>query len=438
MSPRFRVAISGAGISGLAIAAYICQNSEDIEVDLYETKPVISTIGAGIAVWKRTWDVLVELGFQAECEKRNLRIPKEGEARGFDFRKADEPEGYDFHSPPMPYGPLTVPRPMFLEMLQAQLTDKCRILTSKNIVTYEVDESGSVLITFTDGTTSTADILVGADGVHSNIRASMYNKLSQDAQDNGEATRLKALGQPIFSGSLCYRATAPFEKVKANHPNHKVTRGRTIWCGKNKHIVTSNAIGRSVIDFVFFYNIPNGEGTTFEGLWVEDVPPQEVHERYQEFEPGLLSLFKYFETVNRWAIHVVSPLPRFVADKVALVGDAAHAMLPHQGVGGGQSTEDAYILGKLLSHKKTNRSNLAQVLEIYQTIRMPLAQEAYRKSHMNGRYYEFTHPDFDIGPGHPKSSLEKWRKLSKIHFHGWQQVDHTTIGQKLKPYFTNC
>lgn len=97
-SPRFRVAIryvagpvgsfvkpthpyviSGGGIGGLALAAFICFHSNDIAVDIYETKDEISSIGAGIAIWKRTWQTLQDIGLEEEVKKRNLSLPKDGE-----------------------------------------------------------------------------------------------------------------------------------------------------------------------------------------------------------------------------------------------------------------------------------------------------------------------------------------------------------------------
>lgn len=84
-------------------------------------------------------------------------------------------------------GPLTIPRPILLDMLQTRLSDMCTIYTSMRVTGYEETSSGSVLITFQDGSTRTADILVGADGVHSTIRAGLYQGLAKsDPSQNYE------------------------------------------------------------------------------------------------------------------------------------------------------------------------------------------------------------------------------------------------------------
>jgi salicylate hydroxylase len=114
---------SGCGIGGLALAAFISRFAQHpegrIAVDIYEAKSEVSTIGAGVAIWKRSWQVLQDLGFEEEIVKKGFKVPKDGEcgchqmqllymlttlpARGPIFRKSDQPtEGYDFHNHMMP------------------------------------------------------------------------------------------------------------------------------------------------------------------------------------------------------------------------------------------------------------------------------------------------------------------------------------------------
>ena len=80
---------SGGGIGGLTLAAVLNKNCS-ILIDIYEAKPVISTIGAGIAIWKRSWQVLQDLGLEEEIAKRKLPLPKEGE--GMCYFRAERTE----------------------------------------------------------------------------------------------------------------------------------------------------------------------------------------------------------------------------------------------------------------------------------------------------------------------------------------------------------
>ena len=133
----------------------------------------------------------------------------------------------------------------------------------------------------------------------------------------------------------------------------------------------------------------NGQPVPFDGPWVSEVPATKIAERYEGWDPDLVELLRAPKIASRWAIHVVHSLPTFVADRVCLIGDAAHAMTPHQGLGGNQGIEDAYILARLLVHANTTPSNLPDVLGIYDSIRRPLSQDAARRSLATGLMYGF-------------------------------------------------
>lgn len=84
-------------------------------------------------------------------------------------------------------GPLSLSRPILLDMLQTRLSDMCTIHISMGVISYHETSSGSVLITFQDGSTRAADILIGADGVHSTVRSVLYQGLAKtDPSQNYE------------------------------------------------------------------------------------------------------------------------------------------------------------------------------------------------------------------------------------------------------------
>ncbi|KAH0583474.1 hypothetical protein H2248_009102 [Termitomyces sp. 'cryptogamus'] len=404
-SSRFRVAISGGGIGGLALAAFICYHSNDIAVDIYETKNEISSIGAGIAIWKRTWQTLQDIGLEDEVIKRNLPLPKEGEAIGPIFRKADQlTAGIDFHNHMMPYGPLAIPRPILLDMLKSRLSSLCAIYTSTHVTSYEEASEGGILIKMKDGSTQTADILIGCDGVHSAIRATLFKNLAKVDTSQG----YEKFCEPKWSGSIAYRGVADRNKLRQKNPKNPALDQPRI------HVVT-HPFG-DIVNLVCFYNEENGFGKLYTDPWVDNVPVDQVVGHYEDWEPALVEVVSMIQAPTRWAIHVVEPLPVSVSGRVGLLGDAAHAMTPHQGVGGGQAIEDAHILGRLLAHNKTSRANLSKVLEIYQEVRLPLAKTAAERSRSNGNrflasstfcnilivtllpglLYDFIHPDFPL------------------------------------------
>ncbi|KAK1217832.1 hypothetical protein PQX77_019505 [Marasmius sp. AFHP31] len=426
-SPRYRVAISGGGIGGLALAAFVCQHSKDIAVDIYEMR---------------------DIGMEEEVRKRNLPLPKEGESRGPIFRKADQPsEGVDFHNHMLPYGPMSLPRSILLDLVQTKLTDMCKIHTLKHVISYNETPEGPIIIQFKDGSTATADILVGCDGVNSDTRVTMYRKLAKTDPSRGYESfckpkwrynsdfitfvNLRLTTDIVYSGQLAYRAAVQKSKVSELYPNHQALDQVKIWCGKNKvgrvflfvvepisnllqHAVT-HPFGQ-LIHVICYYNEEGGYGKAFTGPKVTDVSTAELVEHFQNWELDLINVLKVIigraldygalivlavcrqviEKPSRWAIHVIDQLPHSVTGHVALLGDAAHAMTPHQGVGGGQAIEDAHILGRLLAHDKTTVESLKEVLKIYDAIRLPLAQMAAEGSWIIGLLYDCIHPDHPV------------------------------------------
>lgn len=377
--PKLQIAICGGGIAGLTVAAFLSR-SLDIEVHIFEGKPNIRAIGAGIAIWKRYWDILEEAtDFELECTARGLQVCPWSQVTGPVLRKADDPScGVDFSH--VPHGPRLIPRDDLLDILHKHVnTERCRIQTNKRVISWARQEPEKIIIYFEDSTSVIVDLLIGADGVHSCVRRHLF-------QGN------RAFSEPKFSGQFAYRMSCPRAEVEKRCPNNEALRGFKIWCGKGRH-VTSNTV-RDEIQMTAYDNVfdANGLPAPFNGPWVTEVPAAKIAERYDGWEPDLVGLLQVPKIASRWAVHVVHPLPTFVSDRVCLIGDAAHAMTPHQGLGGGQGIEDAYILAQLLAHSQTTAANLPEVLKIYDFIRRPSSQEVARQSFANGLLYGFLNP----------------------------------------------
>jgi len=122
---------------------------------------------------------------------------------------------------------------------------------------------------------------------------------------------------------------------------------------------------------------------------VQESTQEEFQECYSGWEPEVDQLIRSVEKPMLWAVHALNPLPNYVAGRVALLGDAAHAMTPHQGAGAGQAIEDAYILASILGHALTTKTTLSQALAAYEHIRLPLANHVLRESRNSGLMYEF-------------------------------------------------
>ncbi|OBZ74454.1 hypothetical protein A0H81_05802 [Grifola frondosa] len=101
---------------------------------------------------------------------------------------------------------------------------------------------------------------------------------------------------------------------------------------------------------------PELEDTTYDGPLFAQVPPADVIKEFVGWEPEAVALLKCFNKVSCWTINTVKSLPTYVHRRVALAGDAAHAMAPHQASGAGQAFEDGYILAAILAHPRSASS----------------------------------------------------------------------------------
>ncbi|KAJ3489055.1 hypothetical protein NLI96_g2428 [Meripilus lineatus] len=392
--PKFRVAICGGGIGGLILAIALLKYP-DIRVDIYEAADEFKEIGAGIMMWGRTWRIFLELGLKEDMAKIAF-IPDDDRKRvAFDFRKADlREEGFQFSVFESPYGCIRFHRAHFLDVLVDRLPKDIAHF-SKKLILYREDHE-CVTMAFADGTTSTCDLLVGCDGIKSTVRKEMYE---QAWRNGSEIPNILSYDEPIWSGSVTYRALVPAQLLKEEDgTSHRILSRPMIYCGQSKHVVAYGIAKDRIGNVVAFVTEPEREGEPFDDAWISEPSKQDLVDAFEHFEPEVRELLQKVENPSLWAIHELRPLPFWVSNKVALLGDAAHAMTPHQGAGAGQAIEDAYILAALLGDRRTKRDNIPNVLTTYEHIRMPIVHHTMRGSNANGKLYEFN--------GEPKDDLK--------------------------------
>ncbi|KII86087.1 hypothetical protein PLICRDRAFT_114904 [Plicaturopsis crispa FD-325 SS-3] len=394
---------SGAGIGGLAVAVTIGKFC-DLPIDVYEAGAEVTTIGAGITVWKRTWEVLEKIGLDKALWAKAL-APTDGPT--FSFRRSDQKEeGFEFYSQKLPSS-ASLHRAEMLHTLLEHLPSTCTLHLSKRLTKYVQKPTGAITLYFQDGTTVDTDVLVGADGVRSPTRASLFEALSVT---RGDAQNLdyRQYIAPQWSGLLAYRNVFPAENLKGQSPDHRALTTPLMYCGKGKQVVSYPISRGRMINVVGMHLIENGAGTHFPEKWVVDVTPQDVVDLYADWEPEVKELLRHIERPSRWAVHLVEPLPTYVSGNVALLGDAAHAMTPHLGAGAGQAIEDAYILGRFLAYPSTTLKNIPAVLGLYDEIRRPFASGVVSTSKTIGRLYMFSEPGYydGVDRSHEKEQLD--------------------------------
>ncbi|KAI0640657.1 hypothetical protein C8Q79DRAFT_1004238 [Trametes meyenii] len=447
--PRFRLAIIGGGIAGLTLAVALGHyedRSAPIEVHMYEAGAEITTVGAGISVWPRTWAVMRHLGLYEQLAQASVQAPGPGSdgdggapemKPAFVFRKSDVPrEGYEFGRVVVPNGSTTMHRADMVDVLVKNLPASCSIHTSKRLVNYtETSGGGSAAYTlhFADGTSAEADVIIGADGIKSKTRASMYEYAHQ-LDCPPDVTREKcercSKATPKWTGTVGYRYLIPSEKMREVNPEHHALKIKS----PMSHVITYPISHGKYLNWIGFVTVPGGEGTAYPRKWVVDVPKEEVIQHFSGWEPEVDQMTQLVEKPSLWAIHVIENLPFSVSGNVALMGDAVHAMTTHFGAGGGQAIEDAYVLGRLLADPRTSLSRVPEVFQIYQDLRLPFARQVVNDARKVGLMYEFSWPGLYDGTPSNAASEHEALVLEKQQLEGladaiqdlwqWQWKEH--------------
>ncbi|KAJ7784837.1 glycosyltransferase family 20-domain-containing protein [Mycena maculata] len=364
-TPKVRVAICGGGIGGLCLAVPLSKQAH-IQVDVYEAAGRFTEIGAGLMVWARTWRIFELLGLGADFAK--IVDSKPDPTVGFNYRRSDRPEGFHWNFVAMPYGCICFHRAHFLNVLVGHLPPGVAHF-GKRLVSYERRAAGAIGLMFADGTRAECDVLVGCDGIKSVVRAQMLrSKAVADAQPE-----LLSLIEPKWTGTIAYRGLVPSTDLPTQDgAKHDTLVSPMMYCGQNKHIVAYPISQGHLVNWVAFATEPEKENTYYGPEWVAPATKEEIRECFSDWEPGART-----ENSTKWGIHRLQPLPFYVADRVVLLGDAAHGMPPHLGAGAGQAIEfqlilqDAFILASVLAAAAPNTIDAA--VEAYQQTRLPVA-----------------------------------------------------------------
>lgn len=416
-NPKFRVAICGAGIGGLSLAVAIGKFAgHDIHIDLYEAHDIITTAGSGIAVSSRTSEVMKELGIFEAVSRVSTKPPSSSD--GPTYRRAKMPHGgfkWFQHTPKLM--PASMHRQDLIDILMQYLPSSCRLQFNKRLTRYDKQSSGSLILHFADDSTSTADVLIGVDGLHSAVRKTLFETLDQGIVD---PSKIRHYSDPSWSGTLIYRNVIPAKKLSELDPNHVSLRGFLLFCGYKEHVVSYPVSQGTQINVVAYVTDEEKAGTPFEGRWVSTVSHEEVQESFQDFEPAVKQLLECFENPTRWALHVVNELPLAVDDRVALMGDACHAMTPFYAAGAGQALEDAFVLGRLLAHPLITLHNVSAALKVYQDVRLPFAQFVARESANMGRMLNFDMSSVTRGDVQKELEIQREKIVAQW---GWESKD---------------
>jgi 2-polyprenyl-6-methoxyphenol hydroxylase-like FAD-dependent oxidoreductase len=316
---KLSIAVVGAGMGGLAVAATLRRVGIDVRV--YEQATRFARIGAGIQMMPNSMKVLRGIGVEERLRQTSFapyshlnRIGGTGEVT---------------RELPMPESLYNAP---YLCMHRAELHDALSSVVPADIIQLGkklvgLDQAaGRVTLTFADGTRASADAVIGADGVHSVVRDII---VGPDA--------------PIHKGRIAYRAVFPASLMNGKD----IGRSRTKWWGTDRHIVIYYTTKiRSEIYFVT--SVPEPAEWLTRESWSAKGDVKELRAAYEGFHEDVRDVLKACPDCHKWAILEREPLPHWSDGRVVLLGDACHPMTPYMAQGAATSIEDAAVLARCL------------------------------------------------------------------------------------------
>jgi len=332
--PGVKVAIVGGGIGGLVLALALRERGINFEV--HEQADELREIGAAVALSANGTRELRRLGLGEQVESVSV-VPSALVIRRWDSGEiiADHAIGRDgayeatFGAPY--YG---VHRVALLQALAERLADE-GVNLGRRCVGVDERDSGTEL-RFADGSSACAHLVVGADGVHSVIRPHVVGEV-----------------RGRFSGTVGYRGLVPVEAM----PSLPDPTPLQFWAGPRRHLLHYAIDGGRTVNFLAVVRTPEWTSDT----WMEECEVSDAVDAYEGWHPAVTEMVGATDVGARWALFDLAPLERWHTDRVVLMGDAAHAMVPHQGQGAGQTIEDAIVLADSLA----GADDLAAALRTY-------------------------------------------------------------------------
>lgn len=313
------VAIVGAGIGGLAAA--IALRRIGVEVAIHEQAHSFRRVGAGVQMLPNASHALRGLGLLD-------RLAGIGFAPDSHLNRIWD-SGEIVRELPMPatlYGaPFLCLHRAELHQALAEAVPADIVHLNRKLIALEPEADG-IRLRFAGGATARADAVIGADGVHSAVRAQLFGP---DA--------------PLHKGRIAYRAVFPAARIAG--PG--IRPSRTKWWGEDRHIVIYYT-NRDRSEVYFVTSVPEPADWITPESWSATGDIGAVRAAFAGFHPEVRAVLDACPTCHKWAILERAPMPRWGEGAVTLLGDACHPMTPYMAQGAATAIEDAVVLARCL------------------------------------------------------------------------------------------
>mgnify|MGYP006282530247 CR=1 FL=1 len=347
------ITVIGAGIGGLAAALALARQGARVRV--LERSPEIAEVGAGLQISPNGFAVLDALGLGETVQDAGVRARA---VRLRDYRAGRDVVRLDLarHAAGAVY--LFLHRADLIDLLRrAALGAGVELRTGCEVVeVWEAD--GAARLALGDGSSETAELAIGADGLQSRLRPVL----------NGEA-------RPFFTGQVAWRALVPAPPGAVPEVS--------VHMGPGRHLVSYPLRGGRIINLV---GVEERAEWAAEG-WHHRGAPEDFRRAFRDFAPGVQALLEKVQEVGLWGLFRHPVAARWHGAATAILGDAAHPTLPFLAQGANLALEDAWVLAASLATLPPDGA-----LAAYQSRRRARAARVIEAANANARNYHLRDP----------------------------------------------
>lgn len=360
------IAIVGAGYGGAAAAKALSLLGADVRI--YEQAPEIREVGAGIGLRPSTmarfreWGILDAIARMSSPSEYFEILTGTGEP----ITQEEWPEKAE-------HGTTThlIHRGDFIEALTGSLP-RGMLHLGHRLERVE-DRGDRSILHFANGATTTADLVIGADGINSAVRRQLFS-------DTG----------PVFAGEHAYRAVVDID------PAHGmvVDDNLRMYLGRGTKVYLLPLRHRNQVSFDVTALNP-------DPTWSPAVTKDAILRTVEGFDPRIVAMTRDLDmnAVNSRAVYDIDPIATWHSEAVVLLGDAAHAMCHHQGQGANSAILDAGVLADSLREA----GSVPEALAAYQAARKPVTDELQRISREGWSADEVD----DVFPGQKPATMKE-------------------------------
>jgi 2-polyprenyl-6-methoxyphenol hydroxylase-like FAD-dependent oxidoreductase len=356
MSTSSRIIIIGGGIGGLTAALALLRRGLDVEV--HEQAAELKEVGAGIQTSANGTRVLHALGLaealagvQVLPSRREIRHWRTGETWSWFELGATSAKRYGTPHVMLHRGDLQM---ILADAVRQLKLDAIHLGKACVGVTPSGDQ---VTVRTASGETATAAYVIGADGIHSMVRESLFGA-----------------DKPEFTGVVAWRGLVPMDRLPESLRHMQGTN----WLGPKGHVLHYPVRRGELMNFISFVERDDWQVES----WTIQGTTDELANDFQSWHHDVQTLIRNIDVPFKWALMVRPPMPRWSKGRVTLLGDACHPTLPFLGQGGVMAIEDAYVIAACLA-KYVDDPTVA--FARYEDIRRDRTAAVVRKSHENRR-----------------------------------------------------